>query len=72
MARGEGAAAVVIRFLAALAGALGRLLGLVRPLAVPSPPGARLVPLAAMASPWVPSRLLGLPGDCPPIERGAP
>ena len=56
-------------FLAAIAGALGRLLGLARPLAAP-PPGAPPVPLVAMASPWYPSASLGLPGGWTPQTGG--
>ena len=70
MARGEGAASVVDMFLAAIAGALGRLLGLARPLAVPSPPPAPPVLSGAMASPYVPRFSLGLPGDWTPQTGG--
>jgi hypothetical protein len=59
------------RILSARAGALGALLGLVRPLTVP-PPVAPPVLSGAMASPYVPRHSLGLPGDCPPTEGGAP
>jgi hypothetical protein len=43
-----------------------------RPLADTGPATPAAVPLVAMASPWYPSAALGLPGDWPPIERGAP
>lgn len=31
-----------------------------------------VVPLCAGGAAWLPLRTLGLPGNCPPIERGAP
>lgn len=57
-------------FLASVAVAVACALGVaLRPLRTAAPAA---VPLVAMASPWYPSAALGLPGDWPPIERGAP
>jgi hypothetical protein len=61
----------VSRFLTALAGALGCILGLARPLAVP-PPAAPPALSGAMASPYVPRFSLGLPGDWTPQTGGMP
>lgn len=43
-----------------------------RPLADAGPALPVVVPLCAGGAAWLPLRPLGLPGDCPPIERGAP
>ncbi len=43
-----------------------------RPLATANPALPVAVPLTAGGAAWLPLRPLGLPGDCPPIERGAP
>jgi len=72
-ASGEGPASAVSAFLVSVAVAVAHALGVaLRPLRTAGPPQAAAAPLVAMASPWHPSAALGLPGDWPPIERGAP
>jgi hypothetical protein len=61
----------VSRFLAAAAVALGHLLGLVRPIAVPRP-DPLTAPLVAAGTGWLPLRPLGLPGEYTPTKGGAP
>jgi hypothetical protein len=58
------------RVLSALAGALGALLGLARPLADVPCPVPLPVPPSAFSSPWVPRLSLGLPGDWTPQTGG--
>ncbi len=43
-----------------------------RPLAAAGPATPAVVPLIAGGAAWLPLRPPGLPGDWPPIERGAP
>ena len=60
-------------FLASVAVAVAHALGVaLRPLRTAGPAVPAAVPLLAMASPWVPSASLGMPGEWPPSERGAP
>lgn len=60
-------------FLVSVAVAVAHALGVaLRPLWTAGPATPVVVPLMAGGAAWLPLRPLGLPGDWPPIERGAP
>jgi hypothetical protein len=60
-------------FLVSVAVAVAHALGMaLRPLWTAGPATPVVVPLCAGGAAWLPLRPVGLPGDWPPIERGAP
>lgn len=60
-------------FLVSVAVAVAHALGVaMRPLWTAGPATPVVVPLCAGGAAWLLLRPLGLPGDWPPIERGAP